>query len=190
MQIPAELLPFLTTISRGRQMENISANIATSAKGPALALPKIRAATFSKVLEWATMHKDDPTVLETIAPPATAAGQDRLKVRLGKVEAADKDDYTADENSDANFSAGENSSHSSDSDSSDVEHGSFTQNQLSRDTLICPADRKFLDSLDIPALIDLTAAANYLAMEPLLDSCCKAIAEHMGGLSGGVENQI
>lgn len=48
---------------------------------------------------------------------------------------------------------------------------------------ITPADRKFTQSLDLPSLIELTSAANYLAMEPLLDLCCKTIAGHMTGLS-------
>lgn len=46
-----------------------------------------------------------------------------------------------------------------------------------------PRDRAFFAQLDLPTLIELTRAANYLHCPRLLEQCCRAVAGHMRGLS-------
>lgn len=49
--------------------------------------------------------------------------------------------------------------------------------------LISPRDRQFLATIDLPTLIEVTKAANYLHIPDLLDLCCMAVANQMRGLS-------
>jgi S-phase kinase-associated protein 1 len=49
--------------------------------------------------------------------------------------------------------------------------------------LLTPFDQRFLASMDVPILIEVTKAANYLGIERLLDLCCRGIASQMRGLS-------
>lgn len=172
--VPLEVLPLITLVHK-------TALLSREAAGPAqVMLPKIRGCTFSKVLEWAHLHKDDPVALATVDPTRRAAAPNkeqhaRQKIKLSLPALggpADGDDDDEDPSPDA------------DSDGSDAGYvDEFGHSAINADIHICPADRKLLDTLTIPSLIDLTAAANYLAMEPLLDVCCKSIAGHMTGLS-------
>ena len=54
---------------------------------------------------------------------------------------------------------------------------------MSVDDVQSPRDRAFFASLDLPTLIELTKAANYLHCPRLLEQCCRAVAGHMRGLS-------
>lgn len=46
-----------------------------------------------------------------------------------------------------------------------------------------PRDRAFFAALDLPTLVELTKAANYLHCPRLLEQCCRAVAGHMRGLT-------
>lgn len=168
IKIPADIVPLITLVHK-------TVSLAPEGLKAPVPLPKIRGQTFSKVLEWAELHKDDPTLLAKALEsnptngnlPNSAAP---LKLKLsGLSTSIDDQDAEADDLEE------------DDSAESGVE--GFNEISLDKDILIFPADRKLIESLDIPNLIDLTAAANYLAMESLLDLCCKAIANHMTGLS-------
>ena len=45
-----------------------------------------------------------------------------------------------------------------------------------------PWDQRFLDAFDLPTLVEVTKAANYLNIPNLLDLCCRTIAKQMTGL--------
>lgn len=166
VQVPSDLLPYITLIKQTVELGRLQ-----SSNKP-IPLPKIRASTFGKILEWAALHKDDPTITAAsiMTAPAKPA-EDKIELKLNIKKTAD--DEEDDEMEDA------------DNSMNDIETGPdrFAVEELDWDPLICPADRKFLEGIPIPNLIDLTAAANYLAMEPLLDVCCKSIANQMSGLS-------
>ncbi len=166
IQISDDLLPLITLVSRTVQLkENNRQDIIS------VPLPKIRGSTFARILEWAGLHRDDPTARnESLDEKSKKINQENEPIKL-RLKITD-DDSDAGDGSDSDGMEDE-----------DTQYPSFNKEELDQDVLICPADRRLLDSLDIPSLIDLTAAANYLAMEPLLDVCCKAIANHMTGLS-------
>lgn len=50
-------------------------------------------------------------------------------------------------------------------------------------TLTSPWDQKFASDMDLPTLIEVTKAANFLNIPSLLDLCCRSIAREMSGLS-------
>lgn len=168
LQVPADIVPFITLINRS------SAITSPPTSNPPILLAKVRAATLSKVMEWCQLHKDDETVLATIrsTPRAGEPAGKKLRVRLEGAE-RNEDDETGDEGEESEDEEEENAN---------VEDA-YASEALERDLSILPIDKKFLESLDIPALIDLTSAANYLSMDPLLDTCCKAVAKEMSGLS-------
>lgn len=166
VQVPADLLPYITLLKQTVEMGQLYPS------NKPIPLPKIRASTLGKVLEWAALHKDDPTITAVsinTAPPKNS--EDRIELKLNIHRTADDDDDELESSTDMAMQ--------------DIDTGAdkFSMEELDKDPLICPADRKFLESIQIPNLIDLTAAANYLAMEPLLDVCCKSIASQMSGLS-------
>jgi hypothetical protein len=140
-------------------------------------LAKVRAATFSKVLEWCSLHKDDETVLATIKNTPKPTNGKRLRVKLDTTQANPDDDETEDEAGGAPGQEDDEEDEQIDTDDA------YSAEALERDMSIAPIDKKFIGSLEISALIDLTSAANYLSMDPLLDTCCKAIAKEMSGLS-------
>lgn len=169
LQVPADLLPFITLVSR-------SAAVSSTGTASPIVLAKVRAATFSKVLEWCSLHRDDETVLATIKNTPKPMSGKRIKVKLDTIQANPDDDDTGDEGG-----AGVQDEEEED-DQIDIDDA-YSAEALERDMNIAPIDKKFIASLEIPALIDLTSAANYLSMDPLLDTCCKAIAKEMSGLS-------
>ena len=48
---------------------------------------------------------------------------------------------------------------------------------------LCPFDKKFISSLDLNTLLEVTKAANYLGILPLLDIGARMIASNIKGLS-------
>lgn len=158
--VPSDLVPLITLVHR-------TALLSPPGHKATVPLPKIRGQTFAKVMEWADLHKDDPSLMAKAIESLTPTAPIKLNL-AGLVASVDDEDAEAD---------------GMDMDMEEMMIDDFNETALDKDILICPADRKLLDSLDIPNLIDLTAAANYLGMEALLDVCCKAIASHMSGLS-------
>lgn len=166
VQVPDDLLPYITLLKQTFELGRLN----TSNKP--IPLPKIRASTFAKVLEWAALHKDDPTInAASINTAPVKKTQDKIELKLNIKKNADDEDEE--------MEAADSAMKESETGTADK----FSMEDLDWDPLICPADRKYLESISIPNLIDLTAAANYLAMEPLLDLCCKSIASQMSGLS-------
>jgi hypothetical protein len=192
IRVPDELLPMITLVSQTAKISG----------GPSVTvpLPKIRGTTFAKVLEWTESHKMDeelfPRNKSNIRP---ANDQDRkgeetgvkLQIKNPKLN-IDDDEFVFSEEpivEDRKDSSGNaDGDYYEDDYDEDIDERKnviqyFNKMEFDKAVQLSPADRKLIDSLDIPNLIDLTAAANYLAMEHLLDICCKAIANHMTGLS-------
>lgn len=178
--VPSDVLPFITLLARGSRIVPGGPGSTHSVPVP---LPKIRASTFIKILDWVNLHKEDPVFVETYACKdqqgsghgnAPQPREKKIKLKLNIPKASEDD--ASDE---------ENVQEDSDDGPEDEDEDDFLYNEALaiNDALMTPADKSFFDSLDLPVLIDVTAAANYLAMEPLLDLCCKTIANMLSGLS-------
>lgn len=178
VEIPQELIPQLTLISN-------TLSLSPSPSNPfIIPLPKVSSSTLARVLDYARLHLSDPNTASSSATPVLAAkpSEPRIKLNLSgpRAQKTGEDDANDDDDDDAE-SDGKDSSE--DASASDDDDGADSYLLEELDNPVTPADRKFTEALDLPVLIELTTAANYLAMEPLLDLCCKTIAGHMIGLS-------
>lgn len=132
-------------------------------------LPLVPAGTLERVLEYLEMHRDDPQM-------KTFANQHRrLTLPAGTSTLSSTSDSEDEEKDDEEVDI---ISPPAEDDSKDP-----LDEILEYANLTSPWDRKFAESLDIGSLIELTKAANYLYIRPLLDLCCKTIAGHIQGLS-------
>jgi S-phase kinase-associated protein 1 len=121
-------------------------------------LPMVKSPVLAKVLEYVAHHRDDPRPQQ--APSAAPHGPHS--------ELSSEDD--------AHSAHGESGSES-DSLASDDE-------QLFAEYVAAttPWDQRFLDGMELAALVEVTKAANYLNVPGLLDLCCRTIARQMTGL--------
>jgi hypothetical protein len=115
-------------------------------------VPAVKSTILTKVVEFLDQHADDPIA----SPP--------------KQPTVSSDDDDEDDNADV-------STLTLDSP------GSSDDEYIYEDYLasVTPWDQRFLD-IDLPTLIELTKAANYLNVPILLDLCCRTIARQMTGL--------
>lgn len=179
--IPDELLPQLTLL---RGTAGMGAPEGGAGGARQMQLPKVSSATLSKVLEYASLHLLDPTVSpEALRQKGGVVAAERSRVRLTLSHPRSATGLDGDDDDDDEAISGGQSSDESAGDDDGMEEDVSAFLLEEQDDLVCPADRKFAQALDIPGLLDLTQAANFLAMEGLLDLCCKTLAGHMTGLS-------
>lgn len=156
---------------------NTNTTVATTTTFP---LPAVKSTTLAKVVEFLNQHREDSI---------TKGGGTDIIMHSPSKKLPKKDtpkDYdTSSESEDNDSEAGfeglgrlENIQTPNSSDSSDDEEYIY-EDYLAN---VTPWDQKFLDSLDLPSLIELTKAANYLNIPTLLDLCCRTIAKQMTGL--------
>ncbi|PJF17224.1 S-phase kinase-associated protein 1A [Paramicrosporidium saccamoebae] len=119
-------------------------------------VPAVKSTILTKVIEFLDQHADDPVPLPSKQPIASRDGDD--------------DDDEGDDDADVSTLTLDSSV------SSDDEY--IYEDYLAS---VTPWDQRFLD-VDLPTLIELTKAANYLNVPVLLDLCCRTIARQMTGL--------
>lgn len=138
-------------------------------------VPAVKSTILLKVVEFLEQHRDDLPLRPTL--PSRSKNQPaELQSGFGNDDDGDDDD---DVERDEISGVGDLriDSRPASSDSSDDEY--VYEEYLAS---VTPWDQKFLDSLDLPTLIELTKAANYLNIPSLLDLCCRTIAKQMTGL--------
>lgn len=125
-----------------------------------LPLPVVKSPVLSKVVEFLGQHRNDVPKQENAAVPP--AFQETMHV--------------SDAESDEQMFAG--------SDVSDEDSITSNEEALFADYVAAttPWDQRFLDSMDLATLVEVTKAANYLNIPLLLDVCCRTIARQMTGL--------
>lgn len=123
--------------------------------GTTFPVPAVKSTILNKVIEFLDQHVEDPV----LSLKQSQASPDP------EVEDEDDPDVSA------------LSLESQTSSSSDDEY--VYEDYLAN---VTPWDQRFLDALDLPTLIELTKAANYLNIPNLLDLCCRTIAKQMTGL--------
>ena len=151
----------LISISRGalKQCQMLSAITENDVPNGIIKLQTVTAPVLTKVVEYLTAHEDDE--------PAEECGE-RLfipKVQQKKCDLSDDDSV-----------GGERDSEEEQEAEVDIYHNRYSG-------LLCAFDSRFLQSLSVPTLLEVTKAANYLGIESLLDLGCRGIAGHMKGLS-------
>lgn len=160
-------------------------------------LPSVKSTIMSKVIEYLEQHKSDPEADVRHGSPPLVSRLSMSEMTAGNGnDAADDDDDDSDAN-DGNENIAnppadreqrrpaalvnrplEESSCSASEDDSDGEEYIY-EDYLAK---VTPWDQKYADSLDLPTLIEITKAANYLNIPGLLDLCCRTIAKQMTGL--------
>lgn len=142
-------------------------------------LANVKSTIMTKVIEFLQFHQSDVSLpdkdpyggslrrQEIIDEDDPKAGQtpNVSALRLqGDSEAASSNDFSSSDDDDLAFD-----------DDDEYLHEEYLCN-------VTPWDQKFMDSLDLATLLELTKAANYLNITLLLDLCCRTIAKQMTGL--------
>lgn len=160
-------------------------------------LPSVKSTIMSKVIEYLEQHKSDPDADVRNDSPPLVSRLSMSKMVSGADADAGGDGNDDEDDEDANCSvtnrdgrdqrrpAGllggpveESCPSPSEEDESDGEEYIY-EDYLAK---VTPWDQKYADSLDLPTLIEITKAANYLNIPGLLDLCCRTIAKQMTGL--------
>lgn len=149
--------------SESDDSNNNNNNNNTNSKTFPLQIPNVKSNIFSKILEYLNFHMEDP--LETT--PASRKKEGRDSVRGPQADDPDGDLENLPQTS------------SSDDSSSSVDEEYLYEDYL---TNVNPWDQKFMESLELQTLLEMTKAVNFLNMPRLLDLCCRTIAKHMTGL--------
>lgn len=143
-----------------------------------LPVPVVKSTILIKVIEFLQQHRNDPV---------RGGSRRREGVREGIDE--DEDDMLDESCDDEDKSPEDADAHAHEDTDTDVDieddEDSEDDEYIEEDTaaVMSPWDQKFLDSLDLPTIIELTKAANYLNIPLLLDLACRMIAKEMTGLS-------
>jgi hypothetical protein len=140
-----------------------------------LPLAKIKYSILIKIAEYLEQHADDPLPEDDkkrfntfTGPPSLSADKPSNGTTV-----RDNDEDDSDYIEDQDFASEKQSISEEDEDSYFLEYIRNTHNNW---------DEKWIRSIDIPTLIEICRAANYLYMTKLLDLTCQAIADHMKGL--------
>lgn len=136
------------------------------ANTPEITLPvnEVRGPLMAKIVEYLEAHKKDPIRREVGRKnPETNTTNATVNTEASEAESGDETDEEDIEPIDQ------------------YENDDFYYERYAE--VISPWDQKFMEAFDIPTLIELTKAANYLYIADLLDLCCKTIAGEMVGLS-------
>lgn len=161
-------------------------------------LPAVKSTILSKIVEYLEAHKDDPPRPRTRQPVKVTLKARPAPKNLNDTDEDDDDDDDDDNDACTNGNDGRggerrnrtegqrptispSSLHVKDnqSDGSSEDEDFLYEEYL---TNVSPWDQRFMEALDLPALIETTKAVNYLNIPPLLDLCCRTIARQMTGL--------
>jgi hypothetical protein len=150
--------------------------------GTTFPVPAVKSTILAKIVEFLDQHRDDSLLipLQTTSPVRIVASSTEERTERGRGENgnADDDDDGDDDGDNVDdklITKGTGPTASS----SDSEDEYLYEEYLSS---VTPWDQRFLESQDLPTLIELTKAANYLNIPLLLDLCCRTIARQMSGL--------
>ena len=153
----------ITLLTEDNQRFEVSRKAATQIRilGPMLSLPgatvvpvpTVKGLILDKVVQFVRQHQED--LCERPAEADHAPSNDLYEDNIDQEESTE---YFEEEVND---------------------EGALFANYVASTT---PWDQKFLDALDLPTLVELTKAANFLNVPSLLDLCCRTIAKQMTGL--------
>lgn len=123
-------------------------------------IPVVRGPVLQKIVEWLEVHKKD-CVSEAMS--------------MDQPESSDDDSSIIDEVILEEPAVKSNSGK--------VFEQHFQEQIQMFGPIMSPWDQAFLQALDVVTLVELTKAANFLAISTLVSMCCRCIAGHMRGLS-------
>ena len=133
-------------------------------------LQTVTAPVLTKVIEYLSAHEEDDSISSIEVEGSSNHAENRIPRILRQ---ADRHPDLSDDDS-VNGEAEEGGR--SFVPETDIYHNRYSG-------LLCAFDNKFLQSLSVPTLLEVTKAANYLGIDNLLDLGCRGIASHMKGLS-------
>lgn len=135
--------------------------------GGVIKLQTLTAPVLTKVIEYLTAHETDDVGNAERTPSIQVS-----KLQIPRIQKHNKRNISDDD--------------SVNDELDDDDAGNFMETDIYHNRysgLLCAFDNKFLQSLSVPTLLEVTKAANYLGIDSLLDLGCRGIAGHMKGLS-------
>ena len=135
----------------------------------------VKSTTLAKAVEYLEHHKEDVPTLSLHLGKKQKDAKSKHDDMGDDSDSGAEDEDGSEERSHVLAASNQSSSSSGSEDNDEFLNEEYLAN-------VSPWDQKFMDTLDLPALIELTKAANYLNISPLLDLCCRTIARQMTGL--------
>lgn len=133
-------------------------------------VPTVKGSILSKIVEFLVEHKEDPAPLKMQVPARNVPNRQKKDGDENDVRDEDGDLVHVDDKIEIDV---------------DELRESDSEDEYRYEQYIAkysPWDQKFIESLELPTLIEVTKASNYLNIPNLLDLCCRTIAKHMTGL--------